>query len=270
MLPVVAAVLLAALMVAAAIGYWLPRLLAKPTAVRSEGASLIMGGATGLMGLLIAFTLAMSSERYEARRELVVAEANALSTAYLRDSALPGAAGAHLDTLIAQYGQERLAFFDAGRDQARLRQVALRTDALQDEIWRETMAALVLPHKEPVDTAVIFSTNEMFDLASSRMAARQWQVPSAILWLLIFISIGTAGLCGYNLGLHGDRHIIATSVLLVMIAVSIGLIFDMDEPTLGLIWVPQEPLVNEVADMKARELHRQSFIPADLAGDPAQ
>jgi hypothetical protein len=43
----------------------------------------------GLLGLLLAFTLSMAISRYETRRQLVVDEANALGTTYLRAKMLP-------------------------------------------------------------------------------------------------------------------------------------------------------------------------------------
>ena len=43
----------------------------------------------GLMGLMIAFTFSGAAARYELRRQLVVDEANAIGTAYLRLDLLP-------------------------------------------------------------------------------------------------------------------------------------------------------------------------------------
>ena len=48
------------------------------------GVGYLLSATLALLGLLIAFTVSMSADRYNARRHLVVAEANAISTAYLR------------------------------------------------------------------------------------------------------------------------------------------------------------------------------------------
>jgi hypothetical protein len=68
----VAPILFVALMLANAAGYGLSRRVAKGTGGQGGGWGPLLGGATGLLGLLIAFTLAMATERYETRRELVV------------------------------------------------------------------------------------------------------------------------------------------------------------------------------------------------------
>ena len=229
------------------------------------GAGVLLGAASGLLGLLIGFTFAMSAERFETRRELVVSEANALSTTYLRDSLFPGPLGARLDALLTRYGETRLAFFDAGRDPGRLSAVAQRTGALQDEIWRQTSAALRLPQSAPLTVGVLKTTNEMFDLAATRQAASVAPVPAAIFWLLAFAALGSAGLCGYNLALGGAHHRIAAGTVLAMIGASIALLVDLDWPAHGLITVPQQPMISEVANLEAHELHRLAFTLPDQA-----
>jgi hypothetical protein len=263
-LVLVATILVAALVLSATGGAWVGRWVAARSKPDPGGAGLLLGAATGLLGLLIGFTFAMSAERFETRRELVVSEANALSTTYLRDSLFPAPYGVHLDALLARYGEARLDFFAAGRDPARLAEVGRKTGVLQDQIWKETAAALKLPGSAPVATAVLVTTNEMFDLAATRQAARQAPVPQAILWLLALVAIGTAGLCGYSLRLGGGVQRIAASTLLVMIGASMALILDLDWPTHGLIIVPQQPMLSEVADLKAHELRRQEFTLPDL------
>ena len=52
-----------------------------------HGAGHIVSAALGLLGLLIAFTFAMAADRYEARRHLVMEEANAIASASLASEA---------------------------------------------------------------------------------------------------------------------------------------------------------------------------------------
>lgn len=49
----------------------------------------IQGAVLGLLGLLLGFTFAMAVGRYDTRRGLVLKEANAIGTTYLRASLLP-------------------------------------------------------------------------------------------------------------------------------------------------------------------------------------
>ena len=51
----------------------------------------ILGSLLGLLALLLSFTFAMSANRFDSRRQLVLADANALETLYLQSDLLPDA-----------------------------------------------------------------------------------------------------------------------------------------------------------------------------------
>jgi len=65
----------------------------------------------GLMGLLIAFTFSGAAGRFDARRDLVTREANAIGTAWLRIDLVPGEAQAKLRDLFRRYLDSRLATY---------------------------------------------------------------------------------------------------------------------------------------------------------------
>jgi hypothetical protein len=57
-----------------------------------KGVGAVEGAVYGLLGLLIAFTFSGAATRYDSRRLLIVEEANAIGTAYLRLDLLPAEA----------------------------------------------------------------------------------------------------------------------------------------------------------------------------------
>jgi hypothetical protein len=59
------------------------RLFSAGDAARTGQVGGIQGALLGLLGLLLGFTFAMAVGRYEARRDLVVKEANAIGTTFL-------------------------------------------------------------------------------------------------------------------------------------------------------------------------------------------
>ena len=65
----------------------------------------------GLMGLMIAFTFSGAAQRYELRRQLVVDEANAIGTAYLRLDLLPTSRQPALREKYRRYTEARLAVY---------------------------------------------------------------------------------------------------------------------------------------------------------------
>src|SRR5205085_8803080 len=65
----------------------------------------------GLLAFLLAFTFGLAATRYDTRRQLLLDEANAAGTTYLRAAMLPEG-GAEIRSLLRQYVDIRL---DAAR-----------------------------------------------------------------------------------------------------------------------------------------------------------
>jgi hypothetical protein len=66
------------------------RRLAQDSEAAQVGFGVVEGAIFALMGLLIAFTFSGAASRFDTRRQLVVDEANAIGTAYLRLDLLAG------------------------------------------------------------------------------------------------------------------------------------------------------------------------------------
>src|SRR5688572_3599493 len=74
----------------------------------SRGAVAVEGAIFALMGLLIAFTFSAAQNRLDARRKLLIDEANAIGTAYLRIDLLPGDAQPKLRDDFRAYTDSRI------------------------------------------------------------------------------------------------------------------------------------------------------------------
>jgi hypothetical protein len=73
------------------------------------GAGVVEGAVFALLGLLVAFTFSGAAARFDQRRALIVEEANAIGTAYLRLDLLPAAAREELRESFRRYVDARLA-----------------------------------------------------------------------------------------------------------------------------------------------------------------
>ena len=71
--------------------------------------SYLVGSMSGLLALLMAFSFSMALDRYEERRHLVIQEANAIGTAYLRSQLLDEPHRARLSGLLVDYTDNRIA-----------------------------------------------------------------------------------------------------------------------------------------------------------------
>ena len=84
------------------------RRLARDSEAARAGFGVVGGAIFALMGLLIAFTFSGAASRFDTRRQLVVEEANAIGTAYLRLDLLPANAQSALRESFRQYVEARL------------------------------------------------------------------------------------------------------------------------------------------------------------------
>src|SRR5262245_50288384 len=62
----------------------------------------------GLLAFMLAFTFGMAGSRFEARRQVVLTEANAIGTTYLRAGLLPEPMRTEVQGLLRQYVDTRL------------------------------------------------------------------------------------------------------------------------------------------------------------------
>lgn len=219
------------------------RLRPDPHDDASEG--YLLSAALALLGLLIGFTFSMALNRYDTRREMAVAEANALGTTWLRATLVEGDTGKLLRQSLKQYGELRLRLPHAADPNA----IEAAGTAQQARIWAATRAALpTLP--PPIGAILLTTTNEMFDAASTRRAEREARIPALVLDILVVSALISAGIVGYVLGGQGRRHAIVTGLLFALLSLAIALILDLDRPWSGLITVSQAPMEAAVASMR--------------------
>jgi hypothetical protein len=197
----------------------------------------------GLLALLLGFTFAMSMSRYDKRKQMVLEEANAIGTTYLRTQLLPQPPRQEISNLLRQYVDVRLEFYAAGVDEEKLHQAMAGAQKLHKQIWSYTPA---LGEKDPraVTTGLfLLSLNEMIDLHAKRLTAMQNHVPESALLLLYLLSAIAVMIVGYASGVAGLRNWFVTMMLPFLIAVVINVIVDIERPRRGLIKVGQERMI---------------------------
>lgn len=164
-------------------------------------AGLIDGAIFGLMGLLIAFTFSGAASRLDHRRELVINEANAIGTAYLRLNLLPVESQPPLRDLFRQYLDARLEVFQKIPDMAAAEASLVRANNLQNQIWPMAVEACQASGSVPATTLLLSALNEMFDMATLRtMTSRVMHPPVAIFIMLFALALLSSLLAGYSMG----------------------------------------------------------------------
>ena len=95
----------------------------------------------GLLALMISFSFAMALSLFEARRDAVLNEANAIGTTALRARLLPAPHDAQAVKLLRQYYPNSVGSASAEAPTAReLDAASDRSDAIQTSLWQEVKA----------------------------------------------------------------------------------------------------------------------------------
>jgi hypothetical protein len=192
--------------------------------------------------------MGMASDRFDTRRELVLAEANSVGTTYLRAGYLPEPASSEIRDLIRQYVPLRIV----PNDLAEVRVRMARSVEIHAKLWAITEGLARATPESDVLALFIASLNETIDLHETRVIGGQYaRVPETILILLLLGSMLTLGMMGYNAGLTRRRSPLTAVVLIAVLGAVVTLVVDLDRPRQGFLTVSQQPLIDLQEQIKA-------------------
>ncbi|MDB5401931.1 MAG: conserved rane protein of unknown function [Rhodopila sp.] len=213
------------------------------------GIGTITAGMLGLLAFTLSLTINIAQNRYEVRRGLVLQEANSVQAAWLRSKLIGGERGPPVTAMIEEFAKVQLAYVSTDRSEDEAGLIARKT-ALEAQIWH---AMQVLSREQPTNatSGLALALIEMFGAARAERFAFASQVPANMTWMLMAGSVLAIGALGYHLRASGSRHIVLTSLLLVMWAGGIVLIADLNRPRIGAIRVDPAPLKWTIDDFSA-------------------
>jgi hypothetical protein len=189
----------------------------------------------GLLALIIGFTFAMALSRFEARRDAVVQEANAIGTTALRARLLPEPHRAESLKLLREYVKVRIDAFQSGHSLAELKTTVDRSNGIQESLWQQAMA-LSAKDKEVVPTGLfVQSLNQMIDSQGVRLAALRNRIPSIVLVVLYALAAAAGGFVGYASAIDPRLTRLPVVIMGLLISLVLYLIIDLDRPNSGFI-----------------------------------
>lgn len=202
----------------------------------------VTAGMLGLLAFTLGLSISIAQGRFDARRGLVVSEANAIGTAWLRAGLVEGPEAPEIRRLLVTWTETRLDYTTALPDPPRIAMLNTRTNTLQGEIWQQmTVLAQRLPN--PITASLAASLNEVFDMALAQRFAYESRVPTEILWMLLAGSVLSISALGYQLGLGGQRFPLLSTLLIAMWVGGMLLIMDLNRPREGHIRADATPLI---------------------------
>jgi hypothetical protein len=146
-----------------------------------EGIGVIEAAVFALLGLLLGFSFAGATSRLDTKRQLIVQEANAIGTAYLRLDVLPIDGQPEMRRLFRDYLEARLRVYEKLPSLEAAEQELARVAELQKEIWSDAVATSRNDPTQNVARLLLPAINDMIDITTARTIAMRTQLP-----LLIF------------------------------------------------------------------------------------
>jgi len=202
---------------------------------------LIITAVLTLLALIIGFSFSMAVSRYDQRKNYEEAEASAIGTEYVRADLLPAADGARVRTLLRDYLDQRVLFYQT-RDQRDLQQTNTRTAQLQTELWH-AVDALPPAQRTPVAALAVSGMNDVLNSRGYTQAAWWNRIPVGAWLLMAAVAICSNLLVGYGMR-STESGIVRLVVLPLVLCIAFFLIADIDSPRRGIIFVQPQNLIS--------------------------
>lgn len=200
------------------------------------GLTAIDGAVFGLMGLLVAFSFSGAAARFDARRQLIGQETNAIGTAYLRIDLLPATAQPALREDFRNYLDARLGYYkNLALNGAAAKAELDKSIALQGKIWSKSVAGCQETGSPSTTSLVLSSLNEMIDITTTRAVALEMHPPAVVFWALAVLVLVSALLAGYCMAEARTRSWLHMLLYSAILAIAVYVILDLEYPRVGLI-----------------------------------
>jgi hypothetical protein len=213
------------------------------------GIGTITAGMLGLLAFTLSLTINIAQNRFELRRSFIMQDANAIEAAWLRSKLIASEEGPVITALIEAFAKVQLAYVSADTFDVEPGLI-VQKDTLQRQIW-QPVQTVARNQASTTTAALVTAVIEMFNAAQMERFAFESRVPANMSWMLMAGSLLAIGAMGYHFGASQSRHMVLTSLLLVMWAGGMVLIADLNRPRIGAIRVDPAPLMWTIRNFNA-------------------
>ena len=196
----------------------------------------------GFVAFLLAFSFSITTSRHDARRKVVLDEANAIGTCYLRANLLEEPFRTNLRKVLREMTDLRIRYFELGDDRTVAKQLSEELTGLTDKLWRGIEAAFGTNAARVHSSQIIPSANEVIDLNTTREWAVHSRLQPPVLVLLMVSVLVSNLLLGHSSGQVQGRHTGLWISFNVLLALVLFVVLDYDRPRRGFIQVDHSPM----------------------------
>ena len=235
-------------LVFAEIGFRLALLLQRrdPASSTTAISGTVVGGMLGHMAFLLAFCIGIVINQHNGRKAMVVEEANAVGTAYLRAGFLGESDRDLSRNLLREYVEIRLA---VAADESVLESTLTRSEEIHGELWSIVEDTVQQGQDSDIMALLVASINDVIDVHSLRLAAVALRLPE-LLWMVLYAATMLSFLLvGISSGADGKRDPLAILLFALALIAVLMIIVDLDRPQQGVLTVSQTALSDLLRQM---------------------
>jgi hypothetical protein len=220
------------------LAFWaLGRLLGRslPADAEHDPESKLADATMALLGLLLAFTFAMSLERHNLRILRVVDESNAIRDLYNCATLLAEPQRSALQVVVREYAQNELDAVRQYLPDAEQQQAIERSQKLHARMT--DIVSQAVAGGTPIAVSLTDTLNGVTSAHGSRLAAYEELVPWTTQMLLLAGAVVAFFLLGRQQGASRRVRPTATYSFIALVSLAIFVILELNQPRRGLITV---------------------------------
>lgn len=212
----------------------------------------VQAGLLTLSAFVLGLSFSQASARFDARRAVVVAEANSIGTTWLRADQLRAAESRRFRQILADDTAAGLTVYQSPYDPELTRRTNVRAKLDEYKLWGIASSALHAREMTLGLSLLMQSLNDTIDIVAQQRQAVATHVPTAIVVLtLCLVTLATLSL-GLRFALDGSRPLVLSIIYIVSYVIVIEMMIDYDRPNNGFVRVSLTPMTEQLQQMQSR------------------
>jgi hypothetical protein len=204
----------------------------------------IQNSILGILALLLGFTFSLALQRFDARSEAVVDEANAIGNAWFRAGFLSEPLQTQARNSLRQYADLRIQSSRVSLINQPERQTLLKhAVSLQESLSALARQAASSDPASIVATPFTDAIQNLGETFRRRQAGLDRHVPEMVLLLLYTTFLVASSIIGYAAGVADHRPSVVSYLLVLLVVILVFIILDLDRPRRGFIEINQKSLL---------------------------
>ncbi len=216
----------------------------------SSGGQHILTSMFALLGLILAFTYGAGVSRFDARKQAVVLEVNAIQNAFSLADVVAEPGRTELKQALLDYDRTRIPKPGQRFSHEQAKEIIRKSLQAQSKL-RPITKQIIEQTSSGGSWRLIAAVNQVINVHTIRVAARFDELPLAVILMLIFVASASLSVAGFNAGITGRLNRLRMTTFAFVLTGVLLVILDFDQPVDGFIRVSHDSITILINEMEA-------------------